>query len=380
MEPNRVAANRRLIVYLLMSVGAAALFVNVAGALSASWGGDGGGSESSPAAARGDEPRVERVLIISVDGLRPDLLLRAPSPNIRSLMDRGSYSMWARTTEMSITLPSHTSMLTGVRPEYHKIFWNHHIEHVYPDVPTIFELARKVKVPGGSGDERLSTGLVGAKTKFHGLARPGSVDYVDVYKDKEGDNLTVGQSAADMIRRHAPRVMFVHLADVDNKGHAIGWSTPEQMAAIDTADAAVGLILDAVSQRGFMRNTLIILSADHGGQGKSHGPNDVRSRHIPWIVVGPGIRRNYDLTRHDKLVVNTEDTFAVACTLMGIPMPAHRDGKMVEEIREPRPSTPEQADKEKKEKEKKEKELKPFETWWEPPGYKWEPTPMPSHH
>ena len=64
---------------------------------------------------------VRRVLIVSIDGLRPDALLRANAPAIRGLMQRGSFSMWARTTAVSVTLPSHVSMLTGVTPNHHHI-------------------------------------------------------------------------------------------------------------------------------------------------------------------------------------------------------------------------------------------------------------------
>src|SRR4051794_27495970 len=58
--------------------------------------------------------QINRALIISVDGLRPDLLARAYAPNIRGLMNAGSFSLWARTTAVAVTLPSHVSMLTGV--------------------------------------------------------------------------------------------------------------------------------------------------------------------------------------------------------------------------------------------------------------------------
>ncbi len=69
-------------------------------------------------------PVVEHVIIVSIDGLRPDMMLRNNTPVMRSLMRGGSYTMWARTTEVSITLPSHVSMLTGVVPERHAIWWN----------------------------------------------------------------------------------------------------------------------------------------------------------------------------------------------------------------------------------------------------------------
>jgi len=52
--------------------------------------------------------------MISIDGGRPDLLLRAGMPNLRRLMREGSYSMWAKTTAQAVTLPLHMSMLTGV--------------------------------------------------------------------------------------------------------------------------------------------------------------------------------------------------------------------------------------------------------------------------
>src|SRR4051794_35241398 len=58
-------------------------------------------------------PAITRALIISIDGLRPDVMLRADAPNLKSLYTTGSFSFWARTTPLSITLPSHTTMLTG---------------------------------------------------------------------------------------------------------------------------------------------------------------------------------------------------------------------------------------------------------------------------
>ena len=88
-------------------------------------------------------PAVHRVLIISVDGLRPDCLLLAHAPAMRSLIATGAYTFWARTTAVSITLPSHASMLTGVVPQKHGVDWNRDLPlpGVYPLKPTLFEMA-----------------------------------------------------------------------------------------------------------------------------------------------------------------------------------------------------------------------------------------------
>ena len=65
-----------------------------------------------------------RIVIVSIDGLRPDVALRANMPALRSLMARGSFTMFAVTTDVAVTLPSHMSMLTGMPPDKHKILYN----------------------------------------------------------------------------------------------------------------------------------------------------------------------------------------------------------------------------------------------------------------
>ncbi len=269
---------------------------------------------------------ADRVVLISIDGLRPDLLLRANTPNLRALMKRGSYSMWARTIPEAITLPSHTSMLTGVSMKVHGITWNGDRpaeQRIAPKVPTLFQLARQ---------HGLSTAIAAGKSKFVTLAEDG-VDISAVPSPEARLNDTVvATTAARMIEIHQPRVLFVHLPSVDGAGHGIGWGTPQQIEAIERADAAVGLVVSAIESAGLIDQTVIIVSADHGGAGRGHGKDDARSRHIPWIAAGPGIRQDFDLTRISELVINTQDTFATACYFLGIPIPEHSEGKPITQI------------------------------------------------
>ena len=266
-------------------------------------------------------PAVEHAIIISADGMRPDVLLRAHTPNVRRLMESGTFTMWARTVPQSITLPSHTSMLTGVTPERHRVLWNSDLpEPVYPKVPTIFEIAK------GAG---LTTAMVTGKSKFVSLARPGSIDWERV---KAATDEEVGSRAAAVLREHRPNLLVVHFPGADGAGHSKGWGTPEQIAAVETVDRSIGVLLGALDEAKLTDSTVIIISADHGGAGKSHGPNDPRSRHIPWIASGPGIRKGYDLTRDATLTVNTEDTFATACWFLGVKPPGKIDGKAIEQV------------------------------------------------
>ncbi|HYE19537.1 MAG TPA: alkaline phosphatase family protein, partial [Tepidisphaeraceae bacterium] len=208
---------------------------------------------------------VDRVLVISIDGLRPDLLTRADVPNLRALMRGGAFTMWARTTAVSRTLPSHISMLTGVPPHRHEIEWNRDLplKHaLYPKGRTLFDIAKQYGY---------TTALAAGKTKFDTFERPGAVDWSWIVPattkpaaanpakaEDEGlekdewpeDKAKVGKAsvtdaevagrAVRIIREHRPQVMLVHLPHVDFVGHTIGWGSPEQVRAVGLADTAVG--------------------------------------------------------------------------------------------------------------------------------------------
>lgn len=266
-----------------------------------------------------------RVLIFSIDGLRPDCLLRAEIPNIRKLMAVGSFSFWCRTTDVAITSPSHTSMLTGVTPERHGIDFNGDPpEGARIKVPTLFDLAKA---------KGYTTGMASGKRKFTLFGLSGHLDHLWTPSDSVVEDASTAEQAVRIIKDYKPEVMYVHLAATDATGHAIGWGTPEQIGTIGLADVAVGKVLDALREIGELDNTTIILSADHGGTNRSHGRDDLRSHFIPWIAVGPGIRSDFDLTRLGKEYdLSTFDTFATACHVLNIDLPPNIDGQPVTEM------------------------------------------------
>jgi hypothetical protein len=78
----------------------------------------------------------------------------------------------------------------------------------------------------------------------------------------------------------------------------------------------------------------VLITADHGGAGLTHMADDPRARFIPWILSGPGVRRGVDLTAYAKTSVETEDTFATASYLLGLPLAPDLDGRPVLEVLE----------------------------------------------
>jgi len=268
---------------------------------------------------------VEHVLIVSIDGLRPDLALRADMPALRSLLNRGSFSFWARTTEVSVTLPSHASMLTGVTPNKHKISWND--DRATWEVLTYPTFLEKAKAAG------YTTAMVGSKAKFKLFDKPGAVDHAFWPKtDSVRDDDTSATAAVAIIKQFKPGAMFIHFGAVDSAGHGIGWGTRQQMQVIADTDKLLGNVLAAYDEAGLTDKTMVILSADHGGSGRWHGANDVRARHIPWICAGPSVLAGQDLTYNRDLVINTEDTYVTACWLLGLDPGKDLDGKVVTDI------------------------------------------------
>lgn len=267
----------------------------------------------------------KRVLVISVDGMRPDVLLRAKAPNVRDMLQHGAFTFWAESTDVAITLPTHVSMLTGVTPAKHRITWNNDLMPAYRDltVLTLFELAKKAG---------FSTAMVVGKKKLGIIAKTGTVDWFSVTEKTADDGLTVARQAVSVLREHTPQVLFVHFPEPDTVGHAMGWGSPQQVAALDKTDQGIGMILSALQELGLREQTLVILTADHGGSGRSHGAQVQFSHYIPWIAVGPGVQENYDLTRDPALSVHVEDVFATALDFLGVAIPPATDGKPVRAI------------------------------------------------
>ena len=169
-------------------------------------------------------PAIEHVVIISIDGLRPDKALQANMPTLRAMLKEGAYSFWAKTTAVSITLPSHTSMVTGVNPRKHGIEWNVDLplsKPVYPKVPTLMEMATRAGYV---------TAMIAGKDKFDTLNKPGTITRVFTPTKATTNNDEVVAVAEKIIAADRPGVTFIHLPDVDVAGYQKGGGLPEQLA------------------------------------------------------------------------------------------------------------------------------------------------------
>ena len=100
----------------------------------------------------------------------------------------------------------------------------------------------------------------------------------------------LAEAAAIYWKKEKPALLLLHFADTDSVGHQIGWDTPEFLAALARVDSAIGKMQRAVVESGLAGSTLLIVTADHGGTGKTHGDDIPEHRNIPWIAHGVGVK------------------------------------------------------------------------------------------
>lgn len=259
-------------------------------------------------------PRAQHVFIVSFDGGKPAVMKQSAMPLTMEMAQSGAATWNAQTIVPSITLPSHTSMLTGVVMEKHGITWNDfQPQRGVVQVPTIFKLAR---------ERGYTTAMFAGKEKFRHLNVPGTLDEFQypAYNAKK-----VSAAAAKYIVEKKPNLCFVHFADSDGAGHEFGWGSKEQIKAFADEDEALKTLREAVKDAGIEKTSVFILTADHGGHDKTHGTNSPEDMTIPWIAWGAKVNPNLSITN----AVNTTDTAATALWLLDVPVPADWDGKPV---------------------------------------------------
>lgn len=275
-----------------------------------------------PEVALGSLPAASvsrHVVVVSIDGLRPDAIQAYQAPTLQRLIREGSYTLSASTIYPSKTLPSHTSMLTGQPPERHGVLWNNVItaDADSIDLPNIFSVARA---------RGYSTAAFFSKPKFQPLQRAGTLDYSQAPGGLFGSwsSKRTVTDVAEYLAGSAPNLLFVHLADPDAAGHGHGWMTPEYGRAVLDADAALGRLMDLAAQAFGAGNYSLIVTADHGGHGTDHGSKDPRDVTIPWIAWGKGVAPGKLETE-----IQTMDTASTALWLLGLTPPTGWAGESV---------------------------------------------------
>lgn len=269
-------------------------------------------------------PLVPHVVVIGVDGLSPRGILETATPHINSLVQRGAHTWQARGVMPTSSSPNWASMIMGAGPEQHGVTSNEW-------QPDKFDFPPSVKGPRGifptiygALREQRPASHIAIFHDWKDYARLTERDMIDVIvhppndgKTNVGAKLTMA-AAVKHLREKKPTLLFVHLDNVDHAGHQVGWFTEPYFEEVRMADRLIGDMLAALREAGLEKNTVVLVTADHGGKDKKHGGNTMGELEIPWIIAGPGIKRGFTITDP----VNTWDTAATLARLLGVRPPA----------------------------------------------------------
>ena len=268
---------------------------------------------------------AKHVILIGVDGFGAYAFEKAKIPNIRKMMKNGSYSLQARSVLPSSSAVNWASMLMGSGPELHGFTRWDSREPELPSAilgesgiyPTIFSLI----------DEQLPDSKKGAIYTWGGIRNLFERELVDLYYNGETDTKTI-EKATKFITKEKPIFTFIHLDDADHKGHKTGFDSPEYYQEIEIIDSLIGDLITKMEDKDLMKDSIIILTSDHGGNKKSHGGPSLKEVEIPWIAYGKGISNQGKMNN----IIITYDTGATIAYLLGLTIPEFWRGKPVKEI------------------------------------------------
>ncbi|MBQ3126323.1 MAG: alkaline phosphatase family protein [Clostridia bacterium] len=215
-----------------------------------------------------------KVILISIDGMRPDGLQQCGNPYVAELEKLCAYTYSAESMNPSVTFPCHFSMTHSVTPSRHGILTNTYVPQVRP-VQGIFE---KIRSAGG-----VSAMFYGWEP-LRDIANPGTLKfagYVNAYMEESSDTVLT-DLAIRTIDAHKPDFVFLYMVETDEKGgHDNGWMSEEYLRRISIGIDNVKRVIERYGEE-----YSIILMADHGGHDRSHGSTMPEDMTIPLFFYG----------------------------------------------------------------------------------------------
>jgi len=228
--------------------------------------------------------RSSRLVVLSVDGMRPDFYRRPQEfglkiPNLLELVSAGASADLVESIYPSTTYPAHATLVTGVPPRAHGIY--SHLASLDPTekarpwcwfagalhVPTLWDVVRATGRKTAAVSWPVSAGAA-VDYNIPEIWDPKLADpFPDVIKALEP---FLGTATPDRLRseaalyiwaRYRPDLLLVHFVHYDQLAHKFGPASPEALAAIQQTDEEIGRFRNCFLESE--SPTLVVLS-DHG--------------------------------------------------------------------------------------------------------------------
>ncbi|MGI6316528.1 MAG: alkaline phosphatase family protein [Christensenellales bacterium] len=251
------------------------------------------------------------VLLIVVDGMRPDSLRRCGHRFANEFLSQSTCALDAMTVMPSVTLPCHMSLFHSVDSGRHGVLTN-----IYtPQVRPIPGLCEQLRLHGKT------CAFFYNWEELRDLSRPGSLSvsvfvsgHAHTYKTA---NRAVTDAAITVIQKAAPDFSFLYLGLTDEVGHNRGWMGPEYMEAVCQSWDCIKKAVETLPS-----NYTVIITADHGGHERMHGSDCEEDMRIPILCRGQAFPPNKILAG-----ANIKDIAPTVAALLGVPAAQEWEGR-----------------------------------------------------
>ena len=260
--------------------------------------------------------RCRRVLLIAIDGCRPDRLAEAHTPFMDRLAAEGLVCDDMRTVYPARTVTAFTSMLTGAPPRVHGMRSNF-VPSLGVKCASIFDALRESGKHGR---------LVGIAHLVDSFGERVVETVTAVTPNEEIDDALVSR-AKDVLRREDPDLLVLQTLSVDQTGHARGSYYPEYLERIEATDRLIEEFLGWCREEGYLEGATVIVLSDHG-QGKGiggHGHLTEPEKRVPFIAWGEGVPAGATMEGARSLI----DVAPTLAWYLGVAPPAQSVGQVL---------------------------------------------------
>ena len=213
------------------------------------------------------------VLLISVDGMRPDVVLEADKhqlklPVLRRFLTEGSYAQRVINVNPTVTNPNHTTLVTGLLPLEHGIYNNRPFAAT-AKLPKSYSAYAEIKAQtlwGAARKAKLKTASL-----FWPVTRKAHDIDFNIDEGNDEDDQKIADDAIALIEQKKPELMTVHFVSADHQQHEYGPFSAEGNAAFERIDTQIGRVI-AAHRKAFPGSVVAIVS-DHGFDTVTHQVN-----------------------------------------------------------------------------------------------------------
>ena len=266
------------------------------------------------------QPTGAKAVLISFDGLVPNAITAANMPTLLRMAKEGAASLNAKDFDYTMTLPSHTAMLTGVGAYRHGINFNDDTSNTFTrvTVPTVFDVARQAG---------LTSAMYVGKSKLSPIVHNGAPTYLNIPGTGtiwKGDSVAAHVMTYLSSSNPNPKadLMFIHFPDIDVAGHAHGWMQTDYINAVKHSDSLLAVVWAGLKQ-AYGKDLVIIVTSDHGGEGNGHNEGTPIDRTVPWIAWGRFVAPQTNL---NSVPIRNVDAAPTLLWVLGIRAPIDWDG------------------------------------------------------